>query len=205
MPPEYVITRAAPEHLAALADIEIRAATLFRGWDVPPDVIAEATPLATLESALARGHLWVALAPTGECVGSARVERSGERLHLEQLDVLPEHGGRGLGRALVGAIERWASENGVVELTLTTYRDVPWNAPFYMRLGFTIIEPAELDADLSARRAVEIGRGLDSMPRLAMRKRLCHHVRRGSCHLTAQVQAEGLTHARRGDTDAVVD
>jgi GNAT superfamily N-acetyltransferase len=172
LPPAYVITRAAPEHLSALADIELRAATLFHGWEVPPDVFVEATPPATLERALSRGHLWVALPPTGECVGSARFERSGERLHLEQLDVLPEHRGRGLGRALVGAIERWASENGVVELTLTTYRDVPWNAPFYMRLGFTVIEPAELDADLSARRALEIERGLDSMPRVALGKRL---------------------------------
>lgn len=172
MPPEYVIERAAPEHLAALADIELRAATRFHGWEVPPDVFAEATPLATFESALGRGHLWVALAPTGECVGFALVERSGERLHLAELDALPEHGGRGVGRALVGAIERWASENGVEELTLTTYREVPWNAPFYMRLGFAIIEPAELDADLSARRAVETERGLDSMPRVAMRKRL---------------------------------
>jgi GNAT superfamily N-acetyltransferase len=180
LPPEFVITRAAPEHLAALAEIELRAATRFHGWEVPPDVFAEATPLATLEHALARGHLWVALAPAGECVGSARVERSGERLHLEQLDVLPEHRGRGLGRALVGAIERWASENGVVELTLTTYRDVPWNAPYYMRLGFAIIEPAELDADLLARRAVETERGLDSMPRVAMRKRLTRLTRASS-------------------------
>jgi len=167
LPPEYVITHAAPKDLAALANIELRAATRFHGWEVPPHVFAEATPLAILESALARGHLWVALAPTGECVGSARVERSGERLHLEQLDVLPEHGGRGLGRALVGAIERWASENGVVELTLTTYRDVPWNAPFYTRLGFTIIETAELDADLAARRSRDrAGHGLDAPRRL---------------------------------------
>lgn len=172
MPSEYVITHAAPEHLAALADIELRAATRFRGWDVPPAVFSEATPLAALESALARGHLWVALAPAGECVGSARVEPSGERLHLEQIDVLPEHGGRGVGRALMSGVERWAFENGVAELTLTTYRDVPWNAPFYMRLGFTIIEPTELDADLSARRAAETERGMDSMPRVAMRKRL---------------------------------
>jgi GNAT superfamily N-acetyltransferase len=172
LPPGYVITRAGPEHLATLVDIELRAATRFHGWEVPPDVFTEATPLATLESALARGHLWVALAPTGECVGSARVARSGERLHLEQLDVVPDHGGRGLGRALVGAIERWASECGVLELTLTTYRDVPWNAPFYMRLGFTVIEPVELDAELSARRAIETERGMDSMPRVVLSKRL---------------------------------
>ena len=173
MPPEYVIIRAALEHLAALADIELRAATRFHGWEVPPDVFAEATPLATLERAQAAGS------PLGRA-RSHQVSASGSRTSSvranastsRRLDVLPEHGGRGLGRALVGAIERWASENGVVELTLTTYREVPWNAPFYMRLGFAIIEPAELDAELSARRAVETERGLDSMPRVVLGKRL---------------------------------
>ncbi len=96
----------------------------------------DATPLSVFEAAQVSGHLWVALSPTGHCVGFALVEPSGDRLHLEELDVLPEHGGRGLGRALVSEVERWAIDNHFAEITLTSYRDVPWNAPFYARLGF---------------------------------------------------------------------
>ena len=28
-------------------------------------------------------------------------------------------------------------------LTLTTFRDVPWNAPYYERMGFVVFEPAD--------------------------------------------------------------
>ncbi len=148
----------------------MRAATRFSGYDVPPSVFAEATPAAVFATAQAEGHLWVALASVGECVGFALVAPSGRRLHLAELDVLPEHGGRGIGSALVGEVERWASEARFAELTLTTYRDVAWNAPFYVRLGFAIVESAALDAELTARLAAEAERGLDSMPRVALRK-----------------------------------
>jgi putative acetyltransferase len=172
LPPGYGIARAATDQLAALAAIETRAASRFRGWRVPPAMFGEGTPLPVFEAAQASGRLWVAVSPAGDCVGFALVEPCGERLHLEELDVLPEHGGRGLGRALLGAIEHWAVANHFAEITLTSYRDVPWNAPFYARLGFAILEPVDLDAELAARLAAETARGLDTMPRVAMRKRL---------------------------------
>lgn len=62
--------------------------------------------------------------------------------HLEQLSVLPEHGRRGVGRALVQAALAEGAARGYRELTLRTYADVPWNAPFYSTCGFTVTEPA---------------------------------------------------------------
>ena len=170
MLPGYVIAPASPHHLATLASVELSAAARFRGWDVPAVVFEQATPTSVLEAAQASGHLWVALSEADDCVGFGLVEPSGERLHLQELDVLPEHSGRGLGRALVSRIERWAVESGFAEITLTTYRDVPWNAPFYACLGFEIVERADLDSDLSARLAAEAERGMSSMPRVALRK-----------------------------------
>ena len=172
LPFDYVIAPAAPDHLAALAAVESRAAARFRGWHVPPAMFEEATPLSVFATAQALGHLWVALSPAGECVGFALVEPAGERLHLEEIDVLPDHGGRGVGTALMSEIERWAADNGFAEITLTTYRDVPWNAPLYRHLGFAILEPPDLDAQLTARLKAEAARGLDTLPRVAMRKRL---------------------------------
>ncbi len=166
------MTRAAPCDLAALPAVELSAASRFRGWRVPPEVFEEATPLSVFEAAQASGHLWVAVSPAGDCVGFALVSASGERLHLEELDVVPEHGGRGLGSALVREIERWAAAGAFTEITLTTYRDVPWNGPLYERLGFAVVEPADLDVELSARLAAEAARGMSTMPRVAMRKPL---------------------------------
>ena len=75
-----------------------------------------------------------------DCVASIR---SGDGAHLEQLSVHPEHGRRGLGRALLRAGLEWAAAHDYPELTLTTYRDVPWNGPFYASEGFVELGPAD--------------------------------------------------------------
>ena len=54
---------------------------------------------------------------------------------------IPITGGRGIGRALLRAGCAWAAAHGYDELTLATYRDVPWNGPFYASEGFVEIGP----------------------------------------------------------------
>jgi hypothetical protein len=54
-------------------------------------------------------------------------------------------------------------------VTLTTFRDVPWNAPFYARLGFRILEPSAWTPGLMALLALEESRGLPRRLRVAMR------------------------------------
>ncbi|MFJ4225810.1 GNAT family N-acetyltransferase [Microbacterium sp. NPDC089695] len=56
--------------------------------------------------------------------------------HLEQLSVLPESGQQGYGRSLVTAALDEARERGYTRVTLRTYADIPWNAPFYASCGF---------------------------------------------------------------------
>src|SRR4051794_35765009 len=53
--------------------------------------------------------------------------------HIEQVSVAPDHGRRGLGAALIDHLEETARAEGRPALTLTTFRDVPWNAPYYGR------------------------------------------------------------------------
>lgn len=85
------------------------------------------------------GFLLVAEAGT-DVVGFAHVLRLEGTAHLEQLAVHPDHHRRGLGSALLRAAMERAAEEGHDELTLSTYADVPWNAPFYRRHGFEVIE-----------------------------------------------------------------
>ena len=169
-PFDYTIDAAAPCHLEDLPLIELAAASCFRGYDVPPTLFTETTPLSVFADAQASGHLRVALSSSGACVGFGLFEPWGERLHLEELDVRPEHGRRGVGAALVRDIERWAVAHGFAEVNLTTYRDIPWNGPFYRRLGYGVVRPEDLGAELAARLEAEAARGLDSLPRVAMRK-----------------------------------
>ena len=166
----YSITLAQPEHLCMLPEIERQAASLFRGWNVPHSVIEETTPLEDFQAAQAAGLLWIALSPQGYPVGFALVEREGTQLHLEEIDVHPQHGRRGIGTALVEAICSWARDSGYAQVTLTTYRDVPWNAPFYASLGFAVLSRSELTTALRERVKDEATRGLNTDRRVVMRK-----------------------------------
>jgi GNAT superfamily N-acetyltransferase len=82
------------------------------------------------------GYLLVAEVDPRTLVGFVHVLEAEGLAHLEQLSVLPEHGRRGYGRMLVGAAKDEARQRGYAWLTLRTYADVPWNAPFYARAGF---------------------------------------------------------------------
>lgn len=166
----YVITHATEEHLSALQEIELQAATLFSGLDLPQSILEETTPLPEFRAAMAAGHLWVALTAAGEPVGFAHAESHGATLHLEELDVRPAYGRRGIGRALVEAVCSCARAAGQKAVTLTTFRAVPWNAPFYARLGFCIVAPDALSEILLEVVAEEARRGLPSERRVVMRR-----------------------------------
>jgi len=165
----YKIAAARPCDLPLLPAIELAAATLLAGH-APASVLAETTSQADLEDAQQRGHLWVALADDVP-VGFAHILVLGPGIaHLEEIDVHPEHGHRGLGRRLVITVCTWAAASGYSCVTLTTFRDVPWNMPFYARLGFEQIPPAELGPALLSVIEDETRRGLDPSRRVAMRR-----------------------------------
>jgi GNAT superfamily N-acetyltransferase len=165
----YRIATARPSDLPQLPAIELAAATLLAGY-APASVLVETTTQVALEAAQRRGRLWVALAD-GVPVGFAHVEvLERDTAHLEEIDVHPEHGRRGLGRRLVIAVCRWAAANGYWWVTLTTFRDVPWNMPFYARLGFEEIPPEQLSPALLCVIEDETLRGLDPRRRVVMRR-----------------------------------
>lgn len=166
----YIVRPATPEHVDALRAIELAAATRFTDWNVPARLFADFTPTAVLSAAQADGLLWVVEAPAGEVVGFALASQSAGRVYLEELDVTPEHSGQGLGAALMAEVERWAQAHGCTQIALTTYRDVPWNGPFYLRHGFNLVD--DPDSGLSARLRDEEARGFATMPRIAMIRRV---------------------------------
>jgi hypothetical protein len=84
--------------------------------------------------------------------------------------VHPAHGRRGAGRALLAGAEAWARGQGFGALTLTTFADVPWNAPLCSRLGYRILQAHEQGPELRALRRQEAAVGLDAWPRVAMRR-----------------------------------
>jgi GNAT superfamily N-acetyltransferase len=57
-------------------------------------------------------------------------------MYIHELDVSPPHGRRGLGRRLIDAASAFAAAEGTPAVTLSTFRDIPWNGPFYAKAGF---------------------------------------------------------------------
>ena len=172
----YRISQARPHDLPLLPAIELAAATLLAGH-APESVLTETTDHEVLKAAQTHGHLWVALADDVP-VGFAHVEvLEPSVVHLEEVDVHPAHGRRGLGRQLVMTVCAWAASTGYQSVSLTTFRDVPWNMPFYAGLGFEVIPPALLSSTLLSVIQDETRRGLDPARRVAMR-RVCRQPRR---------------------------
>jgi len=92
--------------------------------------------------------------------------------HVEQVSVHPDHAGHGIGASLLAAAEQLARTRGHCRITLTTFRDVPWNGPYYARLGWSVVREAELPPELAATRRHERDLGFDEWPRQAMAKSL---------------------------------
>lgn len=98
--------------------------------------------------------------------GFARIEEVDGSAHLEQLSVHPLSAGRGLGRALVDAALAWARKAGYPGMTLCTFADVPFNAPFYRSCGFEVVDA---QGGLAELREEERRQGLDRLgKRVAM-------------------------------------
>lgn len=169
MNPPFSITPARPQDLARLPAIELAAARLLAGH-APESILNETTASDVLQKAQMEGHLWVALL-NDVAVGFARVEViERDAAHLEEIDVAPAHGRRGLGTQLVLQVCQWAAGNGYASVTLTTFRDVGWNMPFYARLGFEVVSAAQLSPALLAVVEDETRRGLDPTRRVVMRR-----------------------------------
>lgn len=90
--------------------------------------------------------------------------------YIEELDVLPDHAGHRLGAWLIDAVATQAAERGLPALTLSTFRDVPWNAPYYRRLGFADIAMTDLTPGLAEIRAHHREKGLVDALRVFMRR-----------------------------------
>jgi len=171
MSADWIIDRARPADLARLPEIERAAGSLFDPSLLPAELRDDVFSVEEHRAACDAGLLWVARV-SDRVVGFALVELVDGRPHLEEIDVHPAHGRRGIGRALMTAVIEWARTAGHPWITLTTFRDVPWNAPFYAKLGFRVLAAAELSAGVRAIVAAETARGLDPDRRVVMRRDL---------------------------------
>ena len=170
--PQPIVRRAAAADATFLPDIERSAACAFRqlpdlGWTPGNFVESVEEHLASIS----RGTLWVAESDAS-VVGFLTAEIIGAELHIDEFDVHLDHQRQGIGRKLLSAVVEYAREEGLEALTLTTFRDVPWNAPFYSSAGFSAVEQSEVSPRLKSILELEVEHGLPQGKRCAMRMKI---------------------------------
>jgi len=165
-----VIRAARADEMACLQAIEREAGELFRA--VGMTLVADDEPLSVqaLLGFQQSGRAWVAVDEHDHPVGYLLVDVVDGLAHVEQVSVHPAHGRKGRGRALVDGAAAWAAARGFTAMTLTTFRDVAWNGPYYERLGFEVLPGRAHGPQLRGIRQREIALGLDAWPRVAMRR-----------------------------------
>ncbi len=162
----WEIRPAALSEFALLPAIEAEADEAFESLS-PAVSTANFPPPGDPSEYAAAFHIMVAGRPP---VGFVRLEIVDGVAHLEQLAVASGYVRQGIGRALVQAAKAWAFESGFHAMTLCTFRNVPFNAPFYASCGFVEMADPDQGPGLRALRRHEKELGLDAVgPRVAMR------------------------------------
>jgi ribosomal protein S18 acetylase RimI-like enzyme len=143
-----VVRNATADDVASMQAVDVVARQRFREIDDPRIARAADDPPYKAEGltrAATEQRAWVAVDDLGAVIGFAMAWVIDGEGHLDELAVTPAHGRRGVGRALVDEVLAWSAARGLPSVTLITFRDVPWNGPFYEKLGFeavTALTPA---------------------------------------------------------------
>lgn len=132
--------------IPAIIAVERSAGTMFEGTHMAW-AVGETSTEARLRTLIETGIVRVAEVDGG-IAGYISGEPVDDDFHIEEVSVASAFQRRGIGRHLIDDIAGFAQSRGHHALTLTTDRTLAWNAPYYERLGFSIIADADLTPGL---------------------------------------------------------
>jgi len=165
-----MIRRPHPHEIDLLPQIENAADRRYARVGLRQILAMPPASIAALEQGRRRGLLWIAVSRLGRVAGFALMKRPGGLAWLDQLSVLDAWQNQGYGSALIDGMAATAKALGLDALYLSTYRDVPWNRPFYVRRGFTDVPRGEWPPALRLIFMVEGSHGHPSWRRTIMRR-----------------------------------
>ncbi|EOC1343452.1 GNAT family N-acetyltransferase [Cronobacter dublinensis] len=166
----FRIRKTAAEDIAWLEDVECSADSAFAAIPALAWVATDgAQPQALHYQLLATGYCAVAVDDADTPVGFINGEYIADELHILGVAVARDYQGNGLGKMLIAGAIGDARDRHLAALTLTTFRDVPWNRPFYERLGFRVIADDALSVRLTRLLEEEAAHGFCRSDRCAMR------------------------------------
>jgi len=154
-PTDLHVERASPADADAVLGSMRRAFAQYRGVLQPPSSALD-EQLQDVQAAMARGGAFVAR-EGGSIVGSARYQLREGHAYAERVAVDPGARGRGVGTALMRAIEAAARAAGHAEVWVSVRASLPENLRFYETLGYRTRESrphprgADVEVTLSRR------------------------------------------------------
>ena len=166
------IRAALPSEISAMQSIEVHAARLY-GTVAGYEFCTQLQPRSEAEHMRVQeeGAAWVAVLDD-KVVGFLLTLPVDGYAHVLEVATDYDFQGTGIGRRLFAEFHGWAADVGFSGATLTTYRDVSWNAPFYERIGYQTIAVDTRRPQLMAVQAEEASAGFARAPRVAMEKLL---------------------------------
>lgn len=160
------IREARHDELISLQEIERAAGELFRSIGMAAIADDEPLPAGELARYVTAGRAWVA--GFDGVIGYLIADLVDGNVHIEQVSVDPRFARRGVGRRLIEEAAGHGKRIGARGLTLTTFADVAWNAPYYRRCGFAVMPDEAVGPELRVVREHEVAVGLDRWPRVCM-------------------------------------
>lgn len=155
--PTYILRPATSDDAPAIRVIEERSVQKF---GTIPELAHLAQPgtftpnsISGLNTWLSRGKVFLALdssASESKAVGVIAALPKDDTMYIAEISVLEEHNRKGVGGMLLNAVFDWARErvaqtgDKVARVSLTCYKDVPWNGPWYRRKGFVEVDAESL-------------------------------------------------------------
>jgi ribosomal protein S18 acetylase RimI-like enzyme len=167
---EITIRKAQSWDIPLLEYVERSAAEIFRTANLSFLADGDTVDPRALVAMAQANHLLIAANRFDQPIGFVGGEYLNGNFHIIEISVAKEFQGKGVGKALMTAMVQQVSREGYKSITLTTYKNLPWNGPWYSRIGFFEVNAQDMGKEYLDILASEAQHGLDLRSRCVMRK-----------------------------------
>lgn len=150
-----IIRQALEENIASIIAIDSSATVKFGTIPALADLASDQESPEKIQQWLRVGRVYL-LEADAEPLGFVAAHQIDSVIHIDEIAVMSDSQGKGIGKMLLNAVVGWAKEIScqadvwAARVTLTTYADVPWNGPWYRKFGFKEIEAQSIGSWLVA-------------------------------------------------------
>jgi len=132
--PDFTVRAAVTEDSQALSRCITAAYSVYKDRNIDlPDVSID------IDLSIDTRTVWIAQIKD-MIVGVIVLTTYPDHLLLENIAVHPDHGGKGIGKALIRLAESECAEQRLHEIRLSTHRDIAENINLYKHLGWHVID-----------------------------------------------------------------